>query len=214
MGFKEIMNPIGTAIKRADDELKENGFISSQMFQCALIKVPRIYIDDTHKRIAVFDNIKAPVRFYDYTDIIGYELFEDGNSVLKGSMVGAAIGEAALGTAGGIIGSSMRRKISSTITSMQVIIILKDMQHPNVTINVLTGKTQRGSFTYKNLMQQAKFIMSTFDNIKNQVAEKQAKVSEALPSSADEISKFKSLLDSGAITQDEYEAKKKQLLGI
>lgn len=31
---------------------------------------------------------------------------------------------------------------------------------------------------------------------------------------AAEIAKFKSLLDNGAITQDEYEAKKKQLLGI
>lgn len=31
---------------------------------------------------------------------------------------------------------------------------------------------------------------------------------------AAEIAKYKSLLDSGAITQDEYEAKKKQLLGL
>ncbi|MXV52588.1 hypothetical protein GS399_16565 [Pedobacter sp. HMF7647] len=34
------------------------------------------------------------------------------------------------------------------------------------------------------------------------------------PSPADEIKKYKELLDSGAITQDEYNAKKKQLLGI
>lgn len=31
---------------------------------------------------------------------------------------------------------------------------------------------------------------------------------------ADEIGKYKQLLDSGAITQEEYEAKKKQLLGL
>jgi hypothetical protein len=31
---------------------------------------------------------------------------------------------------------------------------------------------------------------------------------------ADEIKKFKELLDSGAITQEEFDAKKKQLLGI
>jgi hypothetical protein len=34
------------------------------------------------------------------------------------------------------------------------------------------------------------------------------------PSSADEILKFKQLLDNGIITQDEFDAKKKQLLGI
>ena len=33
-------------------------------------------------------------------------------------------------------------------------------------------------------------------------------------SSADEIKKFKELLDSGVITQEEFEAKKKQLLGL
>lgn len=33
-------------------------------------------------------------------------------------------------------------------------------------------------------------------------------------SNADELKKFKDLLDSGAITQEEFEAKKKQLLGL
>jgi hypothetical protein len=33
-------------------------------------------------------------------------------------------------------------------------------------------------------------------------------------SAADEIKKFKALLDSGAITQEEYDAKKKKLLGL
>ena len=36
----------------------------------------------------------------------------------------------------------------------------------------------------------------------------------AAPSAADEILKFKALLDAGAITQEEYERKKKQLLGV
>ena len=39
-------------------------------------------------------------------------------------------------------------------------------------------------------------------------------VANAQPSSADELKKFKDLLDSGAITQEEFDAKKKQLLGL
>jgi len=38
--------------------------------------------------------------------------------------------------------------------------------------------------------------------------------SGATVDAAGEIAKFKELLDSGAITQDEYDAKKKQLLGL
>ncbi len=37
---------------------------------------------------------------------------------------------------------------------------------------------------------------------------------EAVQSCADEIAKFKALLDEGAITQEEFDAKKKQLLGL
>ncbi len=37
---------------------------------------------------------------------------------------------------------------------------------------------------------------------------------QAVKSQADEIKKFKELLDSGAITQEEYDAKKKQILGL
>ncbi|MFJ7647694.1 SHOCT domain-containing protein [Lysinibacillus sp. NPDC097279] len=39
-------------------------------------------------------------------------------------------------------------------------------------------------------------------------------VMEVQPSAADEIIKFKQLLDEGILTQDEFDAKKKQLLGI
>lgn len=36
----------------------------------------------------------------------------------------------------------------------------------------------------------------------------------ASQSSADELKKFKDLLDSGVISQEEFDAKKKQLLGL
>ena len=44
-------------------------------------------------------------------------------------------------------------------------------------------------------------------------AEKQPVVQQAV-STADELKKFKELLDMGVITQEEFDAKKKQLLGL
>ena len=40
------------------------------------------------------------------------------------------------------------------------------------------------------------------------------KTSDRQTSQADELKKFKDLLDSGAITQEEYNVKKKQLLNL
>ena len=45
-------------------------------------------------------------------------------------------------------------------------------------------------------------------------AKMQVNGNEVISSAADEIKKYKELLDIGAITQEEYETKKKQLLGL
>ena len=54
-------------------------------------------------------------------------------------------------------------------------------------------------------------------DIKAYVEQMQSAPAQAAPapvSAADEITKFKALLDAGAITQEEFDAKKKQLLGL
>jgi predicted Zn-dependent peptidase len=43
---------------------------------------------------------------------------------------------------------------------------------------------------------------------------KETATTTVTPSSADELRKFKELLDSGIITQEEFDTKKKQLLGL
>lgn len=51
------------------------------------------------------------------------------------------------------------------------------------------------------------------EGLKSSKANTQTQSNEGV-SSADEIKKFKELLDSGVITQEEFDTKKKQLLGI
>lgn len=48
----------------------------------------------------------------------------------------------------------------------------------------------------------------------NQIQKTQTAIQSTAVSSADEIKKYKELLDMGIITQEEFDAKKKQLLGI
>jgi hypothetical protein len=64
--------------------------------------------------------------------------------------------------------------------------------------------------------------MNIFIQIKKPYPKIQPKIKKRLEennkvvetSNADEILKFKNLLDSGIITQEEFDAKKKQLLGL
>lgn len=75
------------------------------------------------------------------------------------------------------------------------------MQQPNVVYLKMSQDTEAEKF--KNLIDEAlRSVKSAHSSVPAQL------------STADEIAKFKQLLDDGAITQQEYEAKKKQLLGL
>lgn len=65
-----------------------------------------------------------------------------------------------------------------------------------------------------SLIEVDKDIYKTLVNNLFQAKPQPASDQPQLADAATEIAKFKTLLDSGAITQDEYDAKKKQLLGL
>ncbi len=79
------------------------------------------------------------------------------------------------------------------------------------------------SFTFSKdslnaqMAEIADYIKDRIDAIKKQRSTPQTTTviqQTAAPSAADELKKFKELLDMGAISQEEYDAKKKQLLGL
>ena len=76
-----------------------------------------------------------------------------------------------------------------------------------------------GMFSYatandyvKNLYLDVKKVFDEYKSKESEVSVGNTIVQEV--SAADELKKFKDLLDIGAITQEEFDAKKKQLLGL
>ena len=65
------------------------------------------------------------------------------------------------------------------------------------------------TFNNKKDLAQAKDLKTLIESLQNEGSQ-----STAQSSGADELLKFKELLDAGAITEEEYEAKKKQILGM
>lgn len=64
------------------------------------------------------------------------------------------------------------------------------------------------------LLQDVMNKIATADNTQPVSDQKAADVKETKIDTADELKKFKELLDSGVITQEEFDTKKKQLLGL
>ena len=147
-----------------------------------------------------------------FEDIIDYELLEDGDLQTKGGLGSALAGGLTFGAAGAIVGASVgKKKTTSNCSSMSIKITLNSMNVPGENVNLLQMKVSKTSAAYKKAFAQAQEILSLLKIMTSSA--KKHEVFETAASAADEILKFKNLLDAGIITQEEFEKKKQQLLG-
>lgn len=99
------------------------------------------------------------------------------------------------------------------INGKTVQFLLKDIK------SVETTKTQGLKITGAGIRYDIHLLQNA-EEMKNVIMDMLAKVHQELPavavvgSSANDIKEYKELLDSGVITQEEFDAKKKQLLGL
>ena len=85
---------------------------------------------------------------------------------------------------------------------------------PYTNFGAITIKTIANQYVISMGLKAAETVNSVFPNALQDLKSKSKETVTPANSAADEILKFKSLLDMGAITQEEFDAKKKQLLGL
>lgn len=155
-----------------------------------------------------------------FDDIESSEIVEDGSTietVKKGGLGRAVVGGALFGKTGAMVGAvtgKSKGTSQSVVNNVSVRVQLKG-GIGSETIKLISSQVQASSDAYKNAIEQAKNIASAIESMINAVAVDTAP--PALPENPDvhdEIRKYKALLDDGIITQDDFDAKKKQLLGI
>lgn len=174
-----------------------------------------LQIDDNKKQwlIPVGKN-KIP-RVYNYADIIDYELLEDGDTITKGGLGSAVAGGILFGGVGAIVGGATgKRKNKAVCNSLKIKITVKDISNPVVYITFINSETKKNGFIYKTIYNSAQECLSLLQLICDSQGTSYQNNDVTVASGADEILKYKNLLDSGIITQEEFEAKKKQLLGL
>lgn len=153
---------------------------------------------------------------FKYEDIISYELIEDGECITKGGLGGAVVGGALFGGAGVIAGSILgKKKQKKEINEFRIKIITRNEFYQVVFINFLiAGPVKSGSLVHKGYKATADRIISELTVIADILSNTNSVSDNASISEADQIIKFKQLYDEGIITEEEFKAKKRQLLGI
>jgi hypothetical protein len=143
---------------------------------------------------------KGPRVIYSFDEVAGYE--SDADDVMVTQSVGgigrAVVGAAVAGPVGAIVGASTAKSETR-----------KGRSKENVSIRFALPLGEQVLPVQKYPGGITEFLKEcTFGK------EKAAQPTAAARSVADELLKFKQLLDLGAITKEEYAAKKSQLLGM
>jgi hypothetical protein len=164
-----------------------------------------ITIDDTHRFFILGDIKKAKVEpiVFSFDEVDSYEFETVGGKTVtkkKGGITRAIVGGAIAGPVGAVIGSGTAKEETKTTGGIKMV---------KIHFTTHAGKVERMSRNYP--LGFTDFLDRCIDEAKGASA---GQATAPAASAADEILKYKALLDQGIITDDEFQAKKTQLLGL
>ncbi len=179
----------------------------------------KLAVDDKRHKWAYFDGGNTlvnhlPHKTYSFSDIVSFEIIENGSSITKGGLGAAAVGGALFGDAGAIVGAVTAAKTTSTIcNSMEIAITVKDEEYPNIYIPIVTIPVSTLGEEYKQYRKNARDIMSALNRMyasEDKSIKPQANTTDGI----EDLHKYKALLDEGLITTEEYDSLKKRILQL
>lgn len=150
-----------------------------------------------------------------YDQIVDYELLENGQSIASGGVGRAIVGGALFGGVGAIVGASTR-SYQGVCEELRIKITVKEYEKPAFYLPLIQMETKKSTFMYKERMEMAQNILSKLQLITSAMEQEKDVPTQTIHSDDkfEEIRKFKMLLEDGIISEEEFEAKKKQLLGL
>ncbi len=205
-----------------DDDSRGDGFTAlkrASMYKSESydVKVGEYFWANTSEKVF---RVAGQTGKCEYSDLVDFELCEDDTTIAKGGVGRALVGGALFGSAGAIVGAATR-KTSDVCKSMYIRITVKSVGM--LKIILVSGNTPRDSFIYKVAKDCADKIISQLE-----IIAATNKLDDTAPtpnltdnsssdktqsfSVADELLKFKQLLDMGVLTQEEFDSQKRKLL--
>lgn len=174
---------------------------------------------DYEDEAMLIPGILGNVTIVKFKDIESFDLVEDGETVTKGGIKRAIVGGALFGRTGAIVGAVTANKKKEYCNTLQIQITERDKTKPIIHIPYISKRTKVDSTEYDSSLTTASLVMNKLQSIysEHQDRSMERRESETDANSlslVEEMKQYKELLDSGIITQDEFDKKKKGLLGL
>lgn len=174
-------------------------------------KAGDMYFDDKHGKLFIKKSftMNRSQAVYNYDELISYTpIFEGGKIKKHHGITRAIVGGVLAGPVGAVVGAGTGGKEFDTIKRLGFILHLTDNRSQNYMLMISESKSD--SFLTKSAMEDYNNIAAKLD----QIISSNAQEPTSADSNADELRKFKGLLDDGIISQAEFDEKKKELLGL
>lgn len=185
----------------------------------AVREVGRFLVDNTNRKF-IYQKGREYSKTYKFSDIISYEVYENGKSQVQGRAGAALIGGAFFGLGGLIVGSSMSRNINEKCTQLRLIIRLNDLECPQIVITYVDNvEFDKLGADYRYMKEDIQSLCSMLEFMLNEKTLEQSSTveqgeSHVKKSNKEQLQELKEMLDDGLITQEDFEQKKKQILGL
>lgn len=221
----EINKNLKTTLETEDDvnKLKNIGFEVSKFFafEHAFFKDKLFFDNNNGKIVALHYRLgkETSSKVYKYTDILSYEICENGKQVVQGAVGRSLIGGFFLGLEGAIAGAAARRRIDNICEKLELIIRVKDFDAPQINMIIISEQCDKRSFKYEAIKERLRELCSTMEYIINSkqpedINENQVKTDQPQKNTREMLEEYKTLLEDGLISPEDYEQKKKEILGL
>lgn len=178
------------------------------------LEIDGVYFNDEHQGVLIAQSLakkRIDQMVFKYHEVLGYTpIFVGGKIKKHHGITRAVVGGVIAGPVGALVGAGTGGKEFESAKRLGFTLNLTDNRF--VDILLITTETKLDSFTGKIASDEYNKLIGKFDQIL--AANTQAQTGSVSPSTPDELRKYKELLDEGIITQEEFDAKKKELLGL
>lgn len=177
---------------------------------------------------AVKSSTKASDKIFSFDELVGYELLEDDSVVSAGTTATVASARSSLfGTrAYGASASAQVGMQKKVVEHLVLRIDTDDVEYPCVMITYISRPTVVSSNNYRTAFSQAQQTISVLGAILRQREREAPQAESAMPvqqigvnqtsapNDIEQLKQLKELLDAGIVTEEEFQAKKTQILGL
>ncbi|MDV0429507.1 DUF4428 domain-containing protein [Lactiplantibacillus sp. DA1] len=176
------------------------------------VKKGKVYLDFAKKQIFIDKNLLEDYHLYNFSDFTSYKTIENPTTINKNhSLSHSVIGGLVAGPTGAVIGAFAGNKSYDAVSKMAIILYFKDNNYKQ--LNYISTATKIDTINYRTEQENMQRFCAHLDKI---LAYNTTDVSDTLsaPVNTDQLRNLKGLLDDGVITQADFDAKKKQILGL